>query len=716
VLIKRLRLHNFVIFDDVELNLEGVSLTTITGSWANDPRRSNGAGKSALLEAIPYALFGTTRSKQKMDIVRHGAKRCDVEIEFSASGRAVKIARQRNSDGTSNAKMWVDGSLAASQVRNVAEAVKEYLGVDSNLFELIYFFRQDDQFGFVKAGPTERKTYLGRVFDLTQVEACHTVAVQRRKVALEAQHRAEGAVETLYETLGALPPRAALESMVLDLYDDLSHWQLRRHSRETYMAGIPEDIEEAKRLRDEYDRDVAGAVEEHKQLEDEFQTNIQRIARMAVDLNTNETALTQQLDALKQSDVDVDMSKPVSQWQEEVDDFETKQYDVMKDVARLDHIISVDRHAAIEVKELAGETCPTCRQVVGVEHCQHIAADRARRIEQNTDSRSSLSIKLAMVRQQLKNAEAGKVEREKAEALLQQRAKVQAGIDALRATVRKLKEDIDSLNERQPKIRERQAVLASVVNASEAVKVRKRINEIIESHSMASSDNTFDEASMSADAAKAEEKLSAYEEIQERITTAEKSASDKKRDYQVCDELVSVFGKNGLQAILIENVVSVIEQFANDILTQMRTAFRLELRTQKEIQTGEQRETLDIVVVNNGSERMFETYSGGEKTLINLALRLSLSRIISSMRGVVMQSLFLDEVLAALDEINREEAIKVVAFLSKSFEQVFVISHTHEVKDIIPGHVLLVRHEDHSEVSVENGRVDPQRAAAEVVG
>lgn len=704
MLIKRLKLHNFIIFKDVDLCLEDVKLTTIIGSWKTNSRRSNGAGKSALLEAIPYALFGTTRSKQKMDIVRRGQKRCDVEIEFVANGRAIRIFRQRNVDGTSNAKMWVDGEPAASQVRAVDAAVKQYLGVDQNLFELIYFFRQDDQFGFVNASPGERKSHLARVFDLGGVEACLVAAKRRHADAAQAQERAIGAATALHETLGAMPPRAAMVDRVLDLYDALAHCQLKRQSREVYNANVPVDITEAKLLRDDYDTEVASAVEEHKALEGEFQSNLHLIARLTSEVGGNESALKAQRSALDDMSVETDLSKSIKQWDEELKVLEDEQYETMSKIARLDVSISSSRNTAIEIKELAGMDCPTCNQMVGVEHCEDILKSSANFVKENVETRASLGVKLAMLKQQCSNARKGKGLREKVEAVQLQSAKLQQGIDALATTVRQQREKLAELDVRQPKIRERQAILSHSVSATEATQVRLRINEIIHAHGSHLYDESFDEEGMASEAAKAEERLDRYEEITGRIADAEAAVTSARRAVSVWDYTTEAFGKNGLQAILIENVVSVIEQFANDILKQMQTQFELSLRTQKTIQTGEARETLDVVIIHNGGERMFETYSGGERTLINLALRLSLSRIISSLHGVVMQSLFLDEVLAALDEVNREEAIKVVAFLSKSFDQVFVISHTAEVKDIIPGQVLIERHEEHSEVVISNGR------------
>jgi len=187
-----------------------------------------------------------------------------------------------------------------------------------------------------------------------------------------------------------------------------------------------------------------------------------------------------------------------------------------------------------------------------------------------------------------------------------------------------------------------------------------------------------------------------------RALNAVHTADDDAKVYGYVSE---AFGRNGVQAILLENAIGVIEQFANDILKQMQTQFLVQMRTQKETKAGEQRETLDIIVFYNGAERPFESYSGGEQTMINLALRLALSRVISSLHGVQMQSLFLDEVLGELDEVNREEAIKIVAFLAKSYEQVFVISHTNEIKDIIDSAIVIVRHDTYSEIKITTGQV-----------
>jgi exonuclease SbcC len=133
----------------------------------------------------------------------------------------------------------------------------------------------------------------------------------------------------------------------------------------------------------------------------------------------------------------------------------------------------------------------------------------------------------------------------------------------------------------------------------------------------------------------------------------------------------------------------------------MQTNFVVKFRTVKQIQSGNDKETLDILVYDNGTERAIETYSGGERTLINLSVRLSLSKVLASIYNVEVRAIFLDEVLSALDEVNETETIKVLKFLSNSFSQLFVISHTERVRDYIPNNIIVTRHQEYSEVKVK---------------
>jgi exonuclease SbcC len=81
-------------------------------------------------------------------------------------------------------------------------------------------------------------------------------------------------------------------------------------------------------------------------------------------------------------------------------------------------------------------------------------------------------------------------------------------------------------------------------------------------------------------------------------------------------QLVKAFGKDGIPALIIENAVPELERIANDILSQMSGGKNfLRFETQKELKSlSGMAETLDIIVGDWAGERIYETYSGGERT------------------------------------------------------------------------------------------------------
>jgi DNA repair exonuclease SbcCD ATPase subunit len=126
---------NYRIFADVELDMSGLKLTSIIGQWASDTKKSNGAGKSYLLESIPFALFGTNRSKKVKDVIKRGEKAAEVELHFKLDGSEFRVVRRVGV--TSSVKVWIDGKSAATKSGDADEVLKQHLGVDEDLFELM---------------------------------------------------------------------------------------------------------------------------------------------------------------------------------------------------------------------------------------------------------------------------------------------------------------------------------------------------------------------------------------------------------------------------------------------------------------------------------------------------------------------------------------------------------------------------------------------------
>ena len=158
-------------------------------------------------------------------------------------------------------------------------------------------------------------------------------------------------------------------------------------------------------------------------------------------------------------------------------------------------------------------------------------------------------------------------------------------------------------------------------------------------------------------------------------------------DQDIYQELVTVFGRQGVQAMLVETVVPRLEDEANLLLGRMTdNRMHLQLETQRERRSGrgEPIETLEIRVSDELGPRSYEMYSGGEAFRVNLALRIALSKVLAQRMGVPLPTLFIDEGFGTQDAAGRERILDVIGAIQDDFDKIIVITHLDELKDVFP--------------------------------
>ena len=158
-------------------------------------------------------------------------------------------------------------------------------------------------------------------------------------------------------------------------------------------------------------------------------------------------------------------------------------------------------------------------------------------------------------------------------------------------------------------------------------------------------------------------------------------------DQDIYQELVTAFGRQGIQAMLIETVVPRLEDEANLLLGRMTdNRMHLKLETQRERRTGrgDPIETLEIRVYDELGPRSYEMYSGGEAFRINLALRIALSKVLAQRMGAPLPTLFIDEGFGTQDAAGRERILDVIGAIQDDFDKIVVITHLDDLKDVFP--------------------------------
>jgi exonuclease SbcC len=149
------------------------------------------------------------------------------------------------------------------------------------------------------------------------------------------------------------------------------------------------------------------------------------------------------------------------------------------------------------------------------------------------------------------------------------------------------------------------------------------------------------------------------------------------------DKLQKAFGKKGIQAHIIDSVIPEIQATTNDILKGLETKIRLSIDSQKKLKSGNIGETLDINVLTEYGERPYSNYSGGEKTLIDFALRIALSVILTRRSECQIQTLVLDEVFGELDAENKKIVSRALRYVANkfNFKKILIISHAEELQE-----------------------------------
>ncbi len=196
----RVRLKNFLTFaaaDDgapITFDFDGATLWSIAGV--------NGAGKSAIFDAITYALFGEHRGGRQQDnrLIRKGANTAEVVFEFLQGGERYRVERSvtrkvgrqgqvRPDSKHVQGSVWSDGDDAWVTVPDTDKPtelerwLRTLLGMGPETFSSSVLLRQGEADKLLNAKANQRFRILAGLIDLRVYQRLEQLATERRKSA-----------------------------------------------------------------------------------------------------------------------------------------------------------------------------------------------------------------------------------------------------------------------------------------------------------------------------------------------------------------------------------------------------------------------------------------------------------------------------------------------------------------------------------------------------
>ena len=182
-----------------------------------------------------------------------------------------------------------------------------------------------------------------------------------------------------------------------------------------------------------------------------------------------------------------------------------------------------------------------------------------------------------------------------------------------------------------------------------------------------------------------QEKIANIEKLQLEAQNLENEKAHHLHQKEIYKKLTSAFGKNGIQAMIIENAIPELEDEANVILAQLSNEkTTISLESVRELKSGDARETLDIKIHDDMGIRPYELYSGGETFRIDFAIRIALSKLLAYRAGARLKTLVIDEGFGTQDEEGLEKLVQAINAIQSDFDKILVITHLSFLKDAFP--------------------------------
>ena len=381
-----LSLRNYRVFEQIDIELPA----RVIGIFG-----PNGAGKSSLVEAIQYALYGTTRTSKDM-IRTHGVLTDgEVRLVFEHGGTQYEVRRTiKGKNHTAEAELLAGDLQLAVGVREVTAEVARILHMDHQVFRSSVFAEQKQLDAFSEIRKGERKTMVLRLLGIKPVEDAITAARRESRERTKDAERLGQALPDMTEQEG----KVAAAKELLDKAAERAGEAATDLERATEAFGTADEaftaaeetrrrVEQLAAVRAQAEEAAAGASKRHDDLAARIEQLTEHLAALP-SLEAEFTGLSGARDLLDTAKRFADAAAALREAEQELEalpaadpetalaELEAATKDLKaaeKSASKAEHVLDTARTRLTDAEEAlatageldATEPCPTCGQPLG---------------------------------------------------------------------------------------------------------------------------------------------------------------------------------------------------------------------------------------------------------------------------------------------------------------------------------------------------------------
>ena len=664
-------LVNFLAHSDTKLEFDS-GATVFVGE--------NGAGKSSIIDAITFSLFGEHTRKNNKGLIRRGANQGFAKIEFSANGKNYQAIRKIDSKGTLTAQFAenVDGKYSAiveGERKQFGESmtkhVEEAFAMDFEKLQIASIVQQGELNSIIKAKPKEFKELLNAIIGIDKLD---TALASMRTV--QREFRSSIQEKFGYDDTQVVPLEnkiAEYENESKNAQPRLEQLDVEKKEQELLISKLEKqiqndstkesqlkDLESRKKEWQEYAKDVIKSIQNEVAEKEEIVNECKPC--FAISKNKNEI----------ESEIDK-IQKEFSIIESELSDLEKKQ-------------VRLEEHEELAEKlVLKDGKCPVCDSTVN--HLKPLF--QKKHIEDEIDGIRKKVDELENKKEELEQNNVSLTndleEIKKAETILStHKIKNESQLDKISAEIKaKVKQmqkipltiipgqlvGVTNLDSHAKTIYESIVSLEKSTSGFDQQELQKSIESRANSMTRLTQINQeYGEISGNIKKAKIElEKLgSTLKELKhvERYVTELENIQE------------NVYNRDGPVGKSLRSwSLEIISQKASEYLEKLNTKIQ-------RISLSEKTRDVNISCYSRNTTLDIESLSGGEQVSVALALRLGMSHLLGASN---LNFMILDEPTAHLDGERRKSLVNVLSQLTSLKEdssmQFIIITHDAEIFD-----------------------------------
>jgi exonuclease SbcC len=662
-----------------------------------------GCGKSSILYAIDFALFGDPIGRSYDYLLRENAENGKVTVQFIHNGKNYKISRglKRRGKGITQdfdeLKLLEDENIIASVKSDaVDEQLQTITGLNKELFREIVWVRQEHLKELLNARPRDRQTRLDELFGLSAYETAWTSL-------LGFKQKYEGE-KSAYEKDPDVAGMEKLSTEYNHTVEELSLTEIELQNLTKKLDDVKKVLEEAE-LKLKKLEEIKNRIEELRRQEAQLQANLTNIEDTSASLaekiegkkiviqnlrqrlNTTEAQIDAYRTRIKEIGVSPDQSiealrQHLSIFDDQISSLKAEQEATLRNM----------REDQKRISSLSKENlCPLCLQPLAEEYKNRLM----QRIQENNDGRQRTISQLQHDIEELQQ-----IKNDASDAISNMRIFLPK-VDDLKARISEesqaladLSKEFEEKQKLEKELRSQMETVRSEISKfdmSQLLNVRTKRDQASEMFYSIKSD-------MQTKENRKKDLLKRLGEIKERIDQAQQKIERMEKIMKIVEIIGSIRDSyRSIQPKLRSEFIKILRNFVQQVLDSLM---------------GTEGPLLNILIdetytpyvkSESGVEREVSNLSGGERTLLAFAYRLGLGQLImQSKTGHGLSMLLLDEPTESLGrEDGSIERLADAISRFKAIEQIIAVTHSEAFAEKAEHVIRLEKEMGESRVSVE---------------